>query len=235
MATIKALSTKKLQPSFLNAAAEHNIEIIEKEFISIRPVESERLPFLGALASMKDLPVAFTSANAVESVHGALEEEELMDVQWTLYCLSGKTMEVAVQCFPNSSIAATADNAAALATVILLDEVKDLLFFCGDRRRDELPRILEAGGVEVSEVIVYNTVVTPHLLEDKPDVVLFFSPSAVEGFFSVNQLKEDAVCLAIGGTTAEAITGHTTNKVIISEAPSPEMMLAALLKTSGVL
>ena len=83
----------------------------------------------------------------------------------------------------------------------------------------------------VHEIIVYETVETPVTAIENIDGILFFSPSAVNSFFSVNQLNANTVCFAIGNTTAEAIAGFTGNKIITSEYTSQEMMLASLIKT----
>jgi uroporphyrinogen-III synthase len=50
----------------------------------------------------------------------------------------------------------------------------------------------------------------------------------VQSFFSVNHLKKSTVCFAIGKTTAESIADFTGNKIITSESPSQEMMIASV-------
>jgi uroporphyrinogen-III synthase len=44
----------------------------------------------------------------------------------------------------------------------------------------------------------------------------------------VNKLSPDTVCFAIGNTTAQAIARFTANRIITSELPSQEMMLASV-------
>jgi uroporphyrinogen-III synthase len=126
------------------------------------------------------------------------------------------------------NIMATAEYGKDLAQKIVEYGVKEIVFFCGNKRRDELPTILREHNIAVHEVIVYETVEVPSVATNDIDAVLFFSPSAVNSFFSVNQLEKQTVCFAIGTTTADSIADYTDNKVIISEAPSQEMMLASL-------
>jgi uroporphyrinogen-III synthase len=54
-------------------------------------------------------------------------------------------------------------------------------------------------------------------LKEKPEIILFFSPSAVRSFFSVNEVSSGTTMIAMGTTTAEAIKQHTEHAVIISK------------------
>ena len=108
--------------------------------------------------------------------------------------------------------------------------MEKIIFFCGNKRRDELPDALKKAAIVVKEVIVYNTTETAQPATDDVDGVLFFSPSAVNSFFIVNRLKKNTVCFAIGKTTAKGVSQFSNNKIIISELPSQEGMLAAITR-----
>jgi uroporphyrinogen-III synthase len=112
-----------------------------------------------------------------------------------------------------------------LASKIIHDGVTEIIFFCSNKRRDELPDILSEAGVRVYEIVVYETIETPFITE-AVDGILFFSPSAVQSFFSMNQPGAGTVCFAIGETTAAAISERTSHQVITSEDPSQESMMA---------
>ncbi|MFL5808216.1 MAG: uroporphyrinogen-III synthase, partial [Flavisolibacter sp.] len=94
-----------------------------------------------------------------------------------------------------------------------------------DQRRDDLPVILKNKGVNVHEVVVYTTVESPVKAEDNFDAIVFFSPSAVRSFFSVNQLMPHVICFAIGHTTAHSLREFTANEVIVGNSTSQEGML----------
>ena len=51
----------------------------------------------------------------------------------------------------------TADNAKSLSELILLDKIQEAVFFCGDQRMDILPDNLKENGINLEEIIVYNT------------------------------------------------------------------------------
>ncbi|MGN6163428.1 MAG: uroporphyrinogen-III synthase [Flavisolibacter sp.] len=232
MAKHKVLSTKKLEPSLIEKAKQSGIEIIKQEAIAVHPILSkEKQDEVNFWASNQHLhPVIFTSANSVEAVQYHLKQEDnWVAPNWKVFCIGGKTKEVLSAFIHPENILATADYGKDLAEKIIENSVKEVVFFCGNRRRDELPTILQNAGVTVHEVMVYDTIETPIAAKDDVDGVLFFSPSAAQSFFSVNQLKKSVVCFAIGKTTADSIADFTDNKIVTSESPSQEMMLASVL------
>lgn len=234
-ATHKVLSTKKLQPSLVEKAKEHGIEIIEQEFISVKSIITEDrfkevVSFADSQQQRKEC-VVFTSANAVKSFERFVNQGDTChSYGWKIFCLSGKTLEELSSRYGTliGEVVGTAENAIALSKLIIRNNVKEIVFFCGNKRRDELPNVLKAAGIDVHEVIVYETVETPVAVIDYIDAILFFSPSAVQSFFSVNQLKKEVVCFAIGETTADSIANFTGNQIITSEFPSQEVMLSAV-------
>ena len=228
MAKFKVLSTKKLEPSLVEKARAANIDIKEQEAIQIRQLLSkEKWEEVFSLLEMKVEYAVFTSSNAVHALRKYLHTYvNYLPVQWKIFCLAGKTKEALVQdeeLF--GSIEGIANDATALAHDMLAKGIKEVVFFCGNRRRDNLPQILQEQGVQVHEAVVYETIETPLAVEEEYDAVLFFSPSGVSSFFSVNQLKKDAVCFAIGHTTAESLALVTKNKIFISKEPSQEALL----------
>lgn len=228
MAKYKILSTKKLLPVIIEEAKKKNIDITEKEFISVKPILTkenyEQIMFL--VLDKKKNCVVFTSANSVEVIKNYLHEGDIWYLpNWDIFCLSGKTKDSLAPNFSTKKIIATAENAFALAQKIIEHGIKEIVFFCGNKRRDELPNIIKNAGVNVHEIVVYETIETPSISTKDFDGILFFSPSAVKSFFSVNQLNKKIICFAIGDTTASAIKEYTENNIIISKSPTQEIML----------
>ena len=229
MTKFKVLSTKKLNPLLVSESAERGIEIIEKEFITILPVTNgNSMERIRELAIKTDISVTFTSAQAVSMVDKTLNGDINLIPLWKIFCLSGNTRETIAnsRSLSKSIVAATAENAAGLAKKIMEKGIERLVFFCGDKRRDDLPELLSAAGIQLEEIVVYRTIETPVLETGHVDGVLFFSPSAVQSFFSVNKLNKDTVCFAIGETTATAIGKYTVNRIITSEFPRQELLVA---------
>lgn len=233
MAQYTILSTKKLDPRLKAAMAEKGVEVMEEEFISIRPIIThqkyqEIWPWISNPA---DTAVLFTSQHAVTTIDKYLHGGDAYYIpdHWNVFCLNGATRERVQEMLSEEQILNTAPNATELAArIIAHGQYKRIVFFCGNLHLDTLPRLLTAAGIEVVEIVVYETVATPVVTTAHLDAILFFSPSGVKSFFSANTLARNTMCFAIGDTTAASISEHTGNKVITSEAPTQETMLASV-------
>ena len=141
--------------------------------------------------------------NAVEAVAAHLND---YIPDWKIYCIGNTTKKLVQEYFGEDLIAETASDATELAEKIIEDNITDeVIFFCGDKRRDELPSILNEHNINVNEIEVYQTNIIQHTIEKNYDGILFFSPSAVQSFFSTNKLNDKTILFAIGNTTSSAI------------------------------
>jgi uroporphyrinogen-III synthase len=197
-------------------------------FIEIRPLPDARLRQILQPYIDKDAYIVITSSNAVEAIAANLENAT---PGWQFYCVGQRTTQLVKKYFGISAIEGTADNAAELAEIILTCGLQgDLLLFCGDQRRDELPDQLNAAGVDATELIVYETKLTPHKIEQHYDAILFFSPSAVKSFFSINKVRPETVLFSIGPTTESELETHSTNKIIVADKPDKEEVLKKVIE-----
>lgn len=233
MTTYKILSTKKLEASLSEKAKQNNIEIVEQPAISIHTISTkEKWQEIYHYAEAGSQYVVFTSTYSVQAIKSFLHfYVKTTADQWKIFSLSGRTKE-SIEEHPDlfGEIIDTGRDASSLAKKIIEHKVKEIIFFCGNKRRDELPDALKEAGIVVKEVIVYNTTETAQLAPDNVDGVLFFSPSAVNSFFTANKLKKNTVCFAIGKTTAKWVSQFANNKTIISELPNQEGVLAAVIR-----
>ena len=230
MKKYKVLSTKKLDAPLIEQANENDIEITEEEMISVTPVASEEtLKQVLHWTERTGVHAVFTSVNAVNAVKNYLHQVEVSKLSWKVFCISGRTKAALQTLVDEEQILATAAYGNDLAERIIEQQVKEVVFFCGNKRRDELPSMLQKAGVVVNEIIVYETSLTPSVVENGFDAILFFSPTAVESFFSANVPKENTVCFAIGTTTSGSLAEFTSNKIEVSEDTSQKSMLASVL------
>jgi uroporphyrinogen-III synthase len=225
---ISILSTRPLNHSLVSAAKAAGISIDIFSFIEIEPVRSDDAQQRIKLALQKSATVIFTSMNAVEAVAA---EQKKAQTDWTIYCIGNTTGQLVKKYFGEHSIAGTANSASELAKLIAnKNHIDEAIFFCGDQRRNDLPEILRTNHVDVNEVVVYHTIVTPHKIEKTFDGILFFSPSAVESFFRNNKLSDKTILFAIGDTTAIEIKKYTDNRIIIGNVPGKENLVADMIK-----
>lgn len=162
--------------------------------------------------SAKNIIVVFTSAQAVKIVAGVLKVKP----KWKIHCIRNETRNAVENCFGSESIVNFADNAWMLSQSMIHDGVQDAVFFCGDQRMDVLPENLKKQGIRLTEIIVYETHLKPVRLSERPDAILFFSPTAVRSFFSVNELSGSTRVFAMGKTTAASLGAFISQPVIIS-------------------
>ncbi len=220
---ITILSTRPLNEATIEAAAEEGVYIETQSFIETEAIQSVEVQQEIEQALLQSASIVFTSMNAVEAVAEYMNDEM---PDWSIYCIGETTLQLVKKYFGEKSIAGTAGNATELAELIAEDGYADeVIFFCGDKRRDELPDILNSNDIEVNEIMVYHTIFTPRMINKKYNGILFFSPSAAESFFSKNKVEKQTMLFAIGSTTAAAIKKYTTASIIISDRPGKENLV----------
>ena len=225
------LCTRPIDPSLINEAASKGFCIKVDPFITTEPIFSIEVQQEIEQALLLTAPVVFTSMNAVEAVAMLLLEEQ--KPSWQIYSIGHATLQSVKKYFGNDLVAGTADDAEALADIIIDNShAEEVFFFCGDQHRMELPSALRKNGIEVNEIVVYRTIPLPHKIDKEYEAILFFSPSAVKSFFEKNQLKKETILFAIGNTTATEIKKYlpagqadSTNKIIISDTPAKKSLL----------
>ena len=179
---ISILSTRPLNDSWVAEAKAAGIAIDALSFIVTEPIRSIQVQQEIENAFLRSATVVFTSMNAAEAVITELDDQQ---PDWTIYCTGNTTRQLVKKYFSENSLAGTANSAAELGEMITKENNTDeIIFFCGDQRRDELPEMLRSKNIDVHEIVVYQTIATPHKIENVYDGILFFSPSAVESFFA---------------------------------------------------
>ncbi|MFT3936917.1 MAG: uroporphyrinogen-III synthase [Chitinophagaceae bacterium] len=224
---ITILSTRPLPAYLVDEATAQGINVSVQSFIDTEPIRSVEVQQEIEQALLQSATIVFTSMNAVEAVAEQMDDEQ---PDWMIYCIGQTTQQLAKKYFGENSIAGTAEDAAALASLIVEEAYTDsVIFFCGDQRRDELPDILRNNDIEVDEIVVYHTIATPKVLKQQYNGILFFSPSAVHSFFSVNKPDKEITFFAIGNTTKASIKKYSNNTILVSDAPGKEKLLEKAL------
>lgn len=211
-----------LSPEYKDA----NIDVIPFTTISTELPESTQRQIKDILA--KKMVVIFTSSNAVKSVGTYMKKKP---AGWTIFCIGNTTYDLAKKYFGEENIKETASTASKLAEKILpVINEKEVIFFCGNLRRSELPDALRKKGIEVKEIIVYKTSLVPVSINKRYDAVLFFSPSAAESFFSKNSVPRNTALFVMGETTAESIKKYSTNQIITGDEPDKNKLISQAIR-----
>ncbi len=228
---IQILCSRPVDEGLVKLVMQSGIDMDVLAFIETAPIHSIAVQQQIKKFFFQTATVVFTSMNAVEAVAFYQVENH---PAWKIYCIGTTTHQLVEKYFGADKIAGTANDAASLAELIVKDGfTEEVIFFCGDQRRDELPLILKKNGIEVNELIVYQTITVPHKIDKSYHGILFFSPSAVAGFFQKNKLPAATILFAIGNTTANEIKKYTNNKIIISNQPGKENLVKKMMEYFG--
>jgi len=210
------LSTKILSGTLINSALANGIQIDCIPFIETVQVTGNALQNKIRTLVTEHATVIFTSGVAVKAVADLLQRQP----NWEIFCIQGQTCKNVKAGFPGSGIVATAKDAEGLADkVIASGKVKKVIFFCGNRRMDQLPAKLSDNGIIVDEFVVYETNIKPQIIAKAYKAILFYSPSGVESFFSVNSVQEGTKIFSIGPSTTRALKKYSS---VIVEAETPD-------------
>ncbi len=231
---VSILSTRPLNDELISEAAAKGVFIEVIPFIKTQPMQSVEVQKEIENAFLQSTAVAFTSSNAVETVASKLKGHQ---PDWQIFCIGYATRQLIEEYLGKDLISGITENAAELANLINKNNVDNVIFFCGDQRRDELPDLLRKNNIHVNEIIVYQTVATPSEVKKKYDGILFFSPSGVKSFFQKNQLDDQTVLFAIGNTTANEIKKNlpagkagSKNKILTSDDPGTKHLVEKAIK-----
>lgn len=220
---IHILSTRPVSEPLVEKARAAGIVLDMISFIETTPVIDLSVQQEIETISLQRATVVFTSMNAVEAVADMLDG---FQPDWQIYCMGQKTQELVKTSFGESAILETAGNASELADLIIEDGItEEVIFFCGNRRREELPARLHKQDISVTEIVVYETTDNAVVVDKKYQGILFFSPSAAESFFSTNTIPAETVVFSIGQTTKKTVNALCKNRVITGDLPGKEHLV----------
>lgn len=183
------LSTRALSDEHLGLAGK-NISVQGLDFIATQllPIPPE---------AVRTDSMIITSQATVRSLLASFPRLNLRFKN--IYCVGKKTQQMVEDRF--GRVLYTAPNAHALA-VYLCNNMsgRAITYFCGNLRRDDLPKMLRANHIKVTEIPAYETKYTGRKIDSEFSGVMFYSPSGVRSYVQANPADKIAFC--IGATTA---------------------------------
>lgn len=210
---MRVLSTKKLLPNQKELLLNANISFVEYDFINVGPVDFE------SETTIEN--AIFTSQNAVKAIIN-----RNLEIQ-NCFCVGDKT-EAYLEEY-GFKVIEKAYTAKKLAELIVKNHARrSFVFFCGEKKREELPQLLRQHNIALKEIEVYRTKLTPKMITGSFNGILFFSPSAVESYVQKNNFEE-AIAFCIGKTTEKELKKYTNN-VITANKPTVENVIVQVVK-----
>ncbi|SHE76443.1 Uroporphyrinogen-III synthase [Fodinibius roseus] len=170
----------------------------------------------------------FTSANGVKALGELMRAGLQVRPETQLFAVGAKTQEALGELGLESRIPRIQDGKHLAELIVEEGKINSVIYFHGNLSRDEMTDRLVDEGIEVIELEVYETVIHPVYLPDKPvSGILFYSPSAVEGFKRGEGFDHDHLppLFAIGPTTAKILKEESNQPVETARQPDTEVLL----------
>lgn len=207
---MRVLSTKKLLLNQRELLLNAGLSFLEYDALQITYLDIK-------------IPLKSTDFCIITSQNGARSflKQQQIPAHASYFCVGHKTAALLSE--NKLNVVHIAQNGADLARFIIKNYKNEAFsYFCGNRRRDELPTLLKEVGIICNETAVYETHEHIQTFDQTFDGVLFFSPLGVSAFAKSNPIP---VAFCIGETTAIAAKKHT-KKIVVSNATTIESTIA---------
>ncbi len=211
-------------------AVSKGVILDEHALVSTVPVNTDTVQKHVFGLAQQEITALFTSQFALLTLMNLLKDR--FPDTWSFYCTEHSTRQLLEKCIGDiQKIKGTASSAGALARLLCRNPriTQPIVFFCGDQRREELPRILNDSGVFLQELVLYHTRLQPYVFTKSYQGILFCSPSAVKSFFLVNNAPRETIFFAIGPSTANELNRFAPNQVVTSHEPDKNSLLRLAL------
>ena len=209
---ISIFSTKKISHSL--ASDFFSVDCVD--FIEIKPMATNQ--------KIVSNHFIFTSKNAVKQAFAQYDFKEIKKPSF--YCVGEKTAQLLQK--KGFHPVFVEQSAEELAKKIVLINQKEFTFFCGNIHLEILPNILKSNYITLQKIVLYETIQKPIKIEKLYDAYIFYSPSGVDSFFTLNTISQKSMVFAIGQTTAKRLSAKINNKIIVPSASKIDEILAAI-------
>lgn len=172
----------------------------------------------------------FTSTNGVKALEEMINNGLQVRPEVQLFAVGAKTQEALEDLGLEAKIPFQQDGAHLAELIIEEGKSNSVIYFHGNLSRDAMTDALLEANIEVIEAEVYKTTINPVVLPvEEVEAILFYSPSAVEGFKRGQGFEQELPHLfAIGPTTAEALGQETDQVVHAADKPDTKYLLQAV-------
>lgn len=218
---------------YTDLAAKYNLKIDFRPFIHVEGVEAK--DFRKEKINLADFTaVILTSRTGIDQYFRLCEEmrfEVPADLKY--FCNTESTalyLQKYIQ-YRKRKIFFAKNNNEDLFTILKKHPSEKFIFPCSDVHKDDIPTQMRAAGFDVTDAVMYRTVVSDlsDLADVKYDVLVFFSPSAIKSLFEnfPDFVQNSTRIAAFGATTREAVEENNLRLDIVAPQPEfPSMTMA---------
>lgn len=219
-ALTRIVCTRILKVPEKQDAIAHGIAISDHDFLSFEYAENEELI---DILKYSTAPFVFTSQHGVRAVKHIMDKYNLRPVNERCFCIEGETKQQAEQA--GFHVTGEGGNSLELASVIISQGIPEVVFFCGNLRRDELKNRLKENNIAIRDVEVYHKTLIPLKVEEPFQGIMFYSPSQIDAFTFNNHLPDDIPAFCIGSTTGAHLQALGHRNIIVADQKNTTALL----------
>src|SRR6185369_8057830 len=110
-------------------------------------------------------------------------------------------------------------------TDLAKQNLKSVLYFCGEDHRQELEDGLKNSSTKISKVFTHQSQMTFPVVKNNFDVIFVFSPRSAESLLKNNAFNNQTIFACIGPTTASYVSSRGISNAFISSYPESRILL----------
>ncbi|HLZ15960.1 MAG TPA: uroporphyrinogen-III synthase [Cyclobacteriaceae bacterium] len=141
-----------------------------------------------------------------------------------VYCVGSWTKDQLTQLGVKAT-ALSFENMKTLVTHLKEQNIKSILYFCGEEHRGELEKGLRNRPVEILKVITHRSRMTFPVVGNKFDAVFVFSPRGAESLLKCNVFDDQTIFACIGSTTASYLKDRGITNTFAPSYPDARVLL----------
>jgi len=205
------LLTKKISPSHFDLIQSWGWNVEAIETLKISPVE------------VKEIPQAEVWIVSSRNSFGVLRDfiGQAPDFIYSV----GHWMEEELIKIGAKSVIRSFANMKKLVDDLTKQNVRSVLYFCGNEHRQELEDGLKGSTVKISKVITHQSQMTFPIVKSWFDAVFVFSPRSAESLLKNNSFKGETIFACIGSTTASYLNSRGITNTFTSSSPDSGVLL----------
>jgi uroporphyrinogen-III synthase len=117
------------------------------------------------------------------------------------------------------------ENMKLLASDLSKQNLKNVVYFCGEEHRLELEEGLKNSNTKISKVITHQSEMTFPMINKSFDTIFVFSPRSAESLLKKNEFAKQTVFACIGSTTANYLHGQGFTNAFVSSYPHSKILI----------
>ncbi|MBI1766819.1 MAG: uroporphyrinogen-III synthase [Bacteroidetes bacterium] len=211
------LLTKKLSQEHLDLIKSWGWSYDIVEALKISPVEIEEIP-------------ARAEAWIVSSRNSMHAVKKFIDKASFIYCI-GDWIKKEIEKLGVKITVKDFENMKSLASDLSEQNLRNVIYFCGDEHRNELKEGLKNTETKISKVVTHQSAMTFPVIRKEFDAVFVFSPRSAESLLKHNQFSGKTIFGCIGSTTAEYLNSRGISNTFAPSYPDSKKLLEELNRT----